>query len=110
MDLWNQHKENGKYIIGYEIHNGMSDLGKELIPKALEIIEDVSCIQFKNQKDVNHTDFIEFVFGDGCWSSVGRDKGKQKIMIGDCAELGNYTIIHEVRKSFGYEKFLDNDS
>ena len=33
VTLWDQNKENGKYIIGYEINVGLDKDTKELIPK-----------------------------------------------------------------------------
>jgi len=40
--------------------------------QALKIIEDVSCIRFQTQSEVNHKDYIEFRYGRGCMSQVGR--------------------------------------
>ena len=34
------------------------------------MIEDVSCIRFKPQSEVNHKDFIEFLAGRGCYSQA----------------------------------------
>ena len=33
LDLWDQNVENGKFIIAYQINEGMDDLNRELIPK-----------------------------------------------------------------------------
>ena len=33
VTLWDQNKEDGKYIIGYEINDGLDQDTKELIPK-----------------------------------------------------------------------------
>ena len=51
------------------------------------MIENVSCIRFKPQTEVNHKDFIEFVPGIGCYSQIGRSGGKQVIFLRtECAQ------------------------
>ena len=101
MALWDQNKENGKYIIGFEINNeGMDSKQEEVIRNAMKMIEDHSCIQFKDQSEVNHRDYIEFVYKYKCWSYVGRQTGNQTIMLdGQCIQH-EYMIIHEVNTIF----------
>ena len=62
------------------------------------MIEDVSCIRFKPQRDVQHKDHIEFLAGRGCYSQVGRwGHGKQEIYLRhECAQVGTHLILHEV--------------
>ena len=62
------------------------------------MIEDVSCIRFKPQREVQHKDHIEFLAGRGCWSQVGRSGyGKQEIILRqECAKVGTHLILHEV--------------
>ena len=62
------------------------------------MIEEVSCIRFKPQTEVNHKDFIEFHSGRGCYSPVGRLRhGKQKILLrSECAKEGTHLIAHQV--------------
>ena len=62
------------------------------------MIEDVSCIRFKPQQEVQHKDHIEFIAGRGCYTEVGRSGyGKQGIFLRpECAKVGTYLIVHEV--------------
>ena len=66
--------------------------------QALQMIEDVSCIRFKSQHEVQHKDHIEFLTGRGCYSQVGRSgNGKQEIVLRqECAKVGTHLILHEV--------------
>ena len=61
------------------------------------MIENVSCIRFRNQSQVQHKDYIHFTKGFMvCNSNVGRNgTGRQNITLDeDCAK--DYIIIHEV--------------
>ena len=62
------------------------------------MIEDVSCIRFQPQSEVQHKDHIEFIAGRGCFSEVGRSGvGKQRILLRqECAQNGLHVILHEV--------------
>ena len=62
------------------------------------MIEDVSCIRFQQQREVQHKDHIEFLAGQGCYSQVGRSGyGKQEIYLRqECAQVGTHLIVHEV--------------
>ena len=62
------------------------------------MIEDVSCIRFQPQSEVQHKDYIEFIASRGCYSQVGRSgHGKQEIFLRqECARVGTHLIVHEV--------------
>ena len=62
------------------------------------MIEDVSCIRFQPQSEVQHNDYIEFIASRGCYSQVGRSgHGKQEIFLRqECAQVGIHLIVHEV--------------
>ena len=65
--------------------------------KALRLIEDKSCIRFRDQSQVQHEDFIEFFYGKGCYSNIGRAvKGKQRLSLGGCTYIGIHLVVHEV--------------
>ena len=67
--------------------------------KALKMIENVSCIRFRPQREVQHYDHIEFVSGRGCYTQIGRSGyGKQEIVLRpECAKVGSHLILHEAR-------------
>ena len=61
------------------------------------MVEDVSCIRFRPQHEVQHQDHLEFISGRGCFSAVGRSGGKQHIFLRhECARVGPHLILHEV--------------
>ena len=37
VELWDQNVENGKFIIAYQINEGMDDLNRQLIPKVNDL-------------------------------------------------------------------------
>ena len=47
----------------------------------------------------NETDFVEFFNGNGCFSAVGRQGGKQQISLGPNCTVGN--AIHEIGHTVG---------
>lgn len=57
------------------------------------MIEQVSCIRFQTQTEVNHKDYIEFRSGRGCMSQVGRS-GKETIL---CSP---YFLLKIIRSQF----------
>ena len=67
--------------------------------KALQMVEDVSCIRFRAQREVQHYDHLEFLSGRGCYTQIGRSgNGKQEIFLRpECAQVGTHLILHEAR-------------
>ncbi|KHN85503.1 Zinc metalloproteinase nas-37 [Toxocara canis] len=69
-----------------------------LIRKALNHVENETCIRFQENKDAD--DYIQFIRGSGCWSNVGHIGGRQQISIGyGCDAIG--IIAHEVLHALG---------
>ena len=66
------------------------------------MIEDVSCIRFRPQREVQHKDHIEFIAGRGCYSQIGcSGYGKQEIFLRqECAKAGIHLILHEVSQLY----------
>ena len=77
--------------------------------QALKMIEDVSCIRFQQQREVQHKDHIEFLAGRGCYSQVGRSGyGKQEIFLRkECAQVGTHLIVHEVSQQLYHRYNID---
>ena len=65
------------------------------------MVEDVSCIRFRPQQEVQHYDHIVFSSGRGCYTQIGRSGfGKQEIFLRpECAKVGSHLILHEARHS-----------
>ncbi|VDM66790.1 unnamed protein product, partial [Strongylus vulgaris] len=71
------------------------------IIKALQYWESVTCLTFENAPDVVEAeDFIEFFQGQGCYSMIGRNGGRQGVSIGEnCVKEG--VIEHEIGHAIG---------
>lgn len=85
--------------VPYSFDRRLSHNAKNEIRKAIKHWKRHTCIKF-HKKQSSDKDFIHFVAEDGCWSSVGRQGGKQKIGVGHgCEYFG--TIIHEIGHAMG---------
>ncbi|WAR08602.1 ASTL-like protein [Mya arenaria] len=63
-------------------------------------IENKTCINFRSKKPTDN-DYIRFISEPGCWSSVGKVGGEQKVSIGKgCERVG--VAIHEISHALGF--------
>ncbi|XP_066921103.1 zinc metalloproteinase nas-13-like [Clytia hemisphaerica] len=87
-------------IVPYRFHGNFSEKGKQVVASAINIIESKTCVNFKPKNDKDKS-FIEFVHGGGCASNVGRQGGKQKIVLGTpCLIVG--IALHQLIHSLGF--------
>ncbi|AOP48599.1 M12 family metallopeptidase [Streptomyces lydicus] len=87
-------------VVPFEIDPALPDVDR--VFDALAHWRSRTRIQFESRTDDNEAlfpDFVRFVPGDGCSSSVGRQGGMQQITLGDDCSAGN--AIHEIGHTVG---------
>ncbi|XP_075542624.1 astacin-like metalloprotease toxin 5 [Dermacentor variabilis] len=82
------------YTISPELKNQY-----ELIRKAMDSIENVTCVRFVER--TNEKDYIKIFSGKGCYAEVGHLRGVQPVSLGNgCLYLS--TIEHELLHAVGF--------
>ena len=88
--------------VRYSLRGDVPRSVESLIMKAMEEIEEISCIRF--YEDPMHRDRIEFSSEPtGCWSSIGFVGGKQRLNLQpspECEKLS--TVVHEIMHALGF--------
>ncbi|EGT57687.1 CBN-NAS-36 protein [Caenorhabditis brenneri] len=86
--------------IKYRFHESIDFYTISQIIAAIRFWEDSTCITFENVSDAPDGDYIEFFSGQGCYSMIGRNGGRQGISIGEsCVKMG--VIEHEIGHALG---------
>ncbi|KAG7159340.1 zinc metalloproteinase nas-4-like [Homarus americanus] len=94
-----QHKRWPNARIPYVISNSFDKLGRATIATAIKNFQQLTCIRFVAR--TSETDYVHFIKGDGCSSSVGRVGGGQAISIGmGCGYVG--IVMHEIMHAVGF--------
>nr|QNH72380.1 toxin candidate TRINITY_DN14091_c0_g1_i2 [Pachycerianthus borealis] len=71
----------------------------KVLKNAMKEWENKTCIRFKKRE--NDADYVEFYYGDGCNSDVGRVGGRQSTSLGQgCADHG--IVVHEIGHLVGF--------
>uniref|UniRef100_A0A915DE51 Metalloendopeptidase n=1 Tax=Ditylenchus dipsaci TaxID=166011 RepID=A0A915DE51_9BILA len=74
------------------------DAWQNLIRSALRHIESQTCIRFTESNRTQ--DYLQYIRGSGCWSSVGRTGGRQQVSVGyGCDAMG--IVAHETLHALG---------
>jgi hypothetical protein len=81
--------------IPYTIAAGMPD--QQRVTDAIAHWEANTALRFVPR--TTEADYVEFFQGNGCWSQVGRQGGKQQISLGSGCSTGN--AIHEIGHTVG---------
>jgi hypothetical protein len=68
-----------------------------IIRRAIRYVDSLTNITFVAR--TTETDYIEYIDGSGCWSSIGMQGGKQQISIGSGCGWGN--AVHETCHALG---------
>ncbi|KAM6943548.1 hatching enzyme 1.2-like [Xenentodon cancila] len=94
-------KTGGFVYVPVEISPEYSTAESNIIINSLVSFHQSTCIRFVWRAS-QHTDYISFFSGDGCWSYVGRVGGKQSISLLRYGCLYLSTIQHEVLHALGF--------
>jgi len=97
--LWNNFQSYDRYQIPYELPRALPKSHKAL-KVALQRIEENSCLTFI--KRTNESDYLSFFEGDGCFSSVGRLGGEQKISLGKGCGMYPITVTRQIFHALGF--------
>ncbi|XP_021379895.1 uncharacterized protein LOC110467213 [Mizuhopecten yessoensis] len=88
-------------IVYFLFDSGINPLAKRAAKRAMKHISQRTCIQFKKRtKDTK--DYVRIISEPGCWSSVGRQGGEQKLSLGRGCEREIGTAIHELLHTVGF--------
>lgn len=88
-------------VIPYTIAYSIPETSKirQLLKDAMAEWERYTCIRFEER--VNQSDYVEFYYGEGCNSDVGRAGGRQTTSLGrGCAHHG--IVVHELGHLIGF--------
>lgn len=98
--FWNK-GSNGLVEVPYTVSSSFSSSDKQSIENALRAFPSKTCIRFVPRQ--NQVDFISYEPRDGCWSSLGRVGGQQKVSLqmDGCVYFG--VIQHETLHALGFQ-------
>ncbi|KAM6943546.1 hatching enzyme 1.2-like [Xenentodon cancila] len=94
-------KTGGFVYVPFTISSEYSSTEYNIIMSSLVSFHGTTCIRFI-QRSLWHRDYLYFYSGDGCWSYVGRDGGKQSVSLLKNGCLNQHTIQHEVLHALGF--------
>ncbi|XP_039465504.1 high choriolytic enzyme 1-like [Oreochromis aureus] len=93
--------KTGSYVyVPVSIGTEYSDQERNIIISALVTFHASTCIRFVWR--TSQTDFIHFFSGQGCYSYVGRQTGRQEISLQRNGSLYQSTVQHEVLHALGF--------
>lgn len=85
-------------FVPYRLSVELSDKAREVIKEAFRHIEKYTCIQFSPW--IGEDDYVDIISDTGCYSSIGRQNGRQTLSIGEGCETMK-TVIHELLHTLG---------
>ncbi|CAG5104309.1 Oidioi.mRNA.OKI2018_I69.chr1.g1190.t1.cds [Oikopleura dioica] len=95
---WTDYREGGFVYIPYRISR-LNPLGQRAALAGMKILEDGSCLRFRERSD--ERDFMDFFIGDGCYSWIGKLGGAQEISLGVGCHYAS-TAAHEIMHALGF--------
>lgn len=98
--LWRK-SSNGHVMIPYTVSSDFSDWDRKKIHHAMKSFHDSTCILFVPRQGQN--DYISIENKDGCFSSLGREGGKQVLSLNRLGCLYHGIIQHEINHALGFQ-------
>lgn len=86
-------------LVPYTIDSSTNKEAVTAIRKAMREFHQRTCVKFVPR--TNEEDYVEFEGNLGCFSSIGRQGGKQRISIGEGCEYQG-TVMHEMMHALGF--------
>nr|XP_014352462.1 PREDICTED: astacin-like metalloendopeptidase isoform X2 [Latimeria chalumnae] len=98
---------DGFVTIPYEISDVYTPQQRGEIISALEEMNKMTCVRFIPQ--TIEKDYLSFISGAGCWSFVGRIKGKQTLSLSNRGCVKRGVIQHEANHAMGMNHEQNRD-
>ncbi|GBO08509.1 Astacin [Araneus ventricosus] len=87
----------GRGVVPYVIDQSARGFSRVIL-QGMEQYHKHTCIRFVPR--TNERDFIRIFYGNGCWSIIGRNGGRQDLSLGyGCAYVG--LVVHELGHAIG---------
>nr|QNH72400.1 toxin candidate TRINITY_DN17053_c0_g1_i1 [Ceriantheomorphe brasiliensis] len=85
--------------VPYTLSSLLSQPARKAIRQALKVYKRKTCITFVPR--ISQENYVAFVPGQGCYSAVGQQGGRQEITISSRCETKG-TILHEIMHALGF--------
>ncbi|KRZ79562.1 Zinc metalloproteinase nas-4 [Trichinella papuae] len=88
-------------VVPYILSDKYGKKSRKIIARAMQMIQDQTCIRFVPNKNHKYRDYVNIEPIDGCYSYIGRVGGEQPISLtSHCIQEG--VIIHELLHALGF--------
>ncbi|XP_051812312.1 high choriolytic enzyme 1-like isoform X2 [Acanthochromis polyacanthus] len=98
--LWRKASDGNVYV-PYRISRQYSQREKNKIKEGLRSFEESTCIRFRRRNNTD-IDFLNITSLSGCFSSVGRRGGEQRLSLKRRSCISKRTIQHELLHALGF--------
>lgn len=86
-------------VVPYKLDSSLSKDALKAVRKAIREFHKRTCVKFVPYS--NEQDYLEFQGSYGCFSAIGRQRGKQRISVGEGCEYKG-TVMHEIMHALGF--------
>nr|QNH72399.1 toxin candidate TRINITY_DN16138_c0_g1_i1 [Ceriantheomorphe brasiliensis] len=86
-------------IIPYVTDSSLGSSAKQALTEAFKEYKKYTCVRFVTR--TNQADYINIFSGQGCYSPIGRQGGKQPLSLGSNCDVRGH-VIHELMHAVGF--------